>query len=265
MKYSKLKQRLQLLLLIVILIPLPGQSDDVPIDKLDHISIVTHTWPNWANEDGTGFYFDLANAIFKPEGIEITSKNQPYLRAKRSVRDNKADAMFAIYHQKSSKSSIITPKYPIDIGETIVAFPAAIPWLGKDALKDQSIIVPRSYYEEFPLDITVKIIAVNGSEAGFQMLLSKRANYFVTDRDEFLYLLKKYNIEQGKFRTEVIVRANLYMGFSNTKKGRELINIFNKNMPKLISDGTTDKLYTKWNLEKNNLNDTSEFDKKNKE
>ncbi len=210
------------------------------------IHIATPSWKNWTNPDGTGFYFDLAKAIYQPLGYQILYSIVPFARAKVFVANNKFDAMFSLY--KSQRYNMLTPHYPINHSKVMVMFENKVNWRGVISLKNQNVIYPRSYEYPSMIDVAFKPIEVNDSKHGMLMLLKGRAKFFMTDSDEMAQLQQELDVDVLKFNTKQLYAKNLYMGFAKTDKGKQLIAEFDKRLPELIEDGTMDQLYHKWGL-----------------
>lgn len=223
------------------------------IAKDKTIKIATPAWKNWTNMDGTGFYFDLTKILYEPLGYKISYSIVPFARAKMLVQSKRYDAMYSLYDAKQYK--LLAPQYPIDASHVMVMFNKNVKWHGISSMEGQDVIFPRSY--KYPSEILVNFtpIEVNSSKQGMLMLLKGRASFFMTDSDEMSQLQQELKVDVLTYKTKHLYSKNLYMAFANTEKGQELIEIFNRRMPKLIAQGVIEQLYNKWGLpQKVNLN-----------
>jgi len=212
------------------------------------ISVITPVWDGWTNEDGSGFYFDLIKMIFKSQYYEINIAFSPFARAYRMVEQQKSDIMFSLYSRESN-SSILTSHYPIDAGTVLVIFDRKLAWNGQPSLRDQEVIIPRGYNYHKHINVPFIKMDIVNSEQGMEMFLRERAPYFITHYEEMLKLIDIHNIDRKLYRTEVVYRKNLHMGFAKTDKGKKLKQIFDQKMPELIENDSIKGLYEKWNLE----------------
>jgi len=238
----KYQYTLSILILIGLFFFLPPLKAD---DKT--LYIVTPAWKNWTNTDGTGYYFDLVRLIYKPLGYKILFDIAYFSRAKKMVELKEADAAFSLY-MNSSNESYITPKHSLTSGEVVIMFSRDIEWKGISSLYQKDILYPKGYnfIPEIPISFTH--IEVSDSKTGILMLMRGRASYFITNLEEMTQLQQELRIDMTLYRVEHLYSKKLFMGFSNTDKGRRLVEQFDQRMTLLINNGQIDKLNKKWNL-----------------
>ncbi len=214
--------------------------------SVDTIRIVTPHWEGWTNEDGSGFYFDLVNKIFGEQGLKVEWQIVPFKRARVMVTNGVADAMFGVWDETFYSGAIITPEYPVDVGQYAAVFERSFSWQGISSFENQNVAMPLGYMIDQHLPDSFRRISVKDSEMGLRMLLAGRVNLFVSDQDEILAVFKKHSIDRSRYRVEAFSEHNLYMGFSNNSKGEALRSIYDREMAQLVKDETIEGLYKKY-------------------
>mgnify|MGYP000562430908 CR=1 FL=1 len=209
--------------------------------------IVTPVWKDWTNSNGSGYYFDLVNLIYKPLGYKIVFDIAPFSRAKKMVELKEADAAFSLYASSSNKE-YITPKHSLTSGDVVIMFSKTLEWEGITSLNQKDILYPQGYnfIPEIPVDFNH--IEVSDSKTGILMLMRGRASYFITNVEEMTQILQELHVDMSLYRVEYLYSKKLFMGFSNTDKGKLLAEQFDQRMTLLINSGQIDKLNQKWNL-----------------
>ena len=220
---------------------LPLKADDKTL------YIVTPVWKNWTNSDGTGYYFDLVRLIYKPLGYEIIFDIAPFSQAKKMVELKEADAAFSLY-MANSNEDYVTPKHSLASGEVVIMFSRDLEWQGISSLNQKDILYPQGYNFIPEIPITFTHIEVSDSKTGMLMLMRGRASYFITNLEEMTQLQQELRIDMTLYRVEHLYAKKLFMGFSNTNKGRLLAQLFDQRMTLLINNSQIDKLNKKWNL-----------------
>jgi len=223
------------------------------------LKIVTPLWTGWTNTDGSGFYFDLANELFGKLGYEIEWQAVPYKRARVMVTSGTADAMFGVLNQDFYEKAIITPAYPIDIGQYAALFKKTFPWQGIQSFENQKVAMPLGYLIEQHLPDAFHRVSVKDTAMGIRMLMADRVNLFVSDHDEILAALKTQPLDMSLYQIEIISHHNLYMGFANNSKGKDLRSIYDREISKLIGNNAIEALYIKYDHPVNILKPDTEI------
>jgi len=70
-------------------------------DKITFIRLVSEEWEGATNKDGTGFYWDIARAVYEPLDIKVQYQVAPYARGVSDVETGKADAWVGSYENEA--------------------------------------------------------------------------------------------------------------------------------------------------------------------
>jgi hypothetical protein len=81
---------------------------------------VTPVWEGYTEEDGTGLYADLINAIAMIENIKFVKQNTPWERSLKMVSSGRAEMTGALYYSDVSNQS----KYPVSESDEGILYKA---------------------------------------------------------------------------------------------------------------------------------------------
>lgn len=230
----------KLLILILLL-----QIQIFASQNIKEIFVVSENWDTFTNEDGSGLYFDIVRMVYKDSGIKVKIKIYPYKRSSMMVEKKRADVWLASYLDEEDYA--IYPKYYFD--EDIVTamfkkskFPN---FSGVNSLKNKNVCWVRGYsYDEY-IDVEIKKHERNDRKSILLSLDNDRFDIFLDDEIDMKAEIKKINFNTSKYRLVKLLRLKLYPGFRNDEKGRILLDIWDKEMKKLIEDGSLKKTFQK--------------------
>lgn len=213
--------------------------------NIKEILIVSESWEDYTNEDGSGLYFDVARMIYEPLGIKVKTKIYPYSRSSQMVEKKIADAWlgsyideedYAVYPHYYFDRDIITAmfkkeKYPNPIGLT--------------SLENKDACWIRGYGLDEYLGVTVKVHERNDRKAILMSLEEDRFDFFLDDKYDMKDALEKNNFDTAKYNFVELLEVPLFPGFRNDGRGKELQAIWDRRFKILMQDGSFEKLYIK--------------------
>ncbi len=213
------------------------------------IFIVSESWEELTNKDGSGLYFDLARMIYEPAGISVEIKIYPYKRSSMMVEIKRADAWLGSYFEEEDYA--IYPKYYFD--EDVVTamykkkkFPK---FDGVNSLKDKDVCWVRGY--DFDEYINVPIIEHerNDRKSILQSLDKDRFDIFLDAKFDMSEAIEKFKFDTSEYGFNEIFKFKLYPAFRDDERGKILKEIWDKNFKVILDDGSLKKLYIKHKLE----------------
>lgn len=216
-------------------------SNSVFATDIQHLKIATGAWPPFTQKDARGIYFDIANAIFKPHGIELAIEFVPYKRALKSLETERADAMFGTYSkEKENKAYLLTPSNPIDAEETAGIFKKnhRVKWQGPNSVLKHNVAWIRGFDYHEVLAFKGNVTEVDSIDQGSNMLAHDRIDLFMHPK---IGLQKALNsnpkLSPYGYQMEIVLKDWLYMAFSNNTRGKTLASIYDQEFPKLLANG----------------------------
>ena len=218
-------------------------------DKITTIHIVTPAWKNQTHEDGTGLFFEIVRAVYKPLGIELKYHIMPWKRASYMVENQKADAMFCVLQD----SKFLIPQYPLFVDYTAVLFKKENirEWKGLETLQGKTAAWPRGYdYHKQPQmkGISLKFNEVKYLNQGFAMLNSDRVDFYIDALVDLEFYIKERDIDMTPYQLEIPYGKNTYIGFAQTERSQKLIKIHDTRILELLNSGELEKLFKKWGI-----------------
>lgn len=207
--------------------------------------IVTPSWKNFTEKDGSGFYFDLMRLVFEPEGIQISHQITPWARCELLVSSKKADALLGSYKEKMQLYNY--PNYAIWIDISSVAFKRGkFEWHGTTSLKDKKVAWIRGYRYDSYLDIRLQIYELSDNSQAWQMLELDRIDFYLDSLTDMKLFIKENAIDHDKYEIQNVITKQLYVRFAKTEKGKRLADIYDKRILRLYENGQLERLYLKW-------------------
>ncbi len=106
-------------------------------EEIKAIHIVTPSWEDETNKDGTGLFFGMVRKIYEPVGIKMEYKIVPWKRAERMLASNQADAML----YAALQNVILAPKNPLTLDYLSVVFKKdrVKEWKGPETLNGKRV------------------------------------------------------------------------------------------------------------------------------
>ena len=213
------------------------------------IFIVTESWEDLTNGDGSGLYFDLIRMIYEPAGISVKIKIYPYNRSSMMVEKKLADAWLGSYIDEEDYA--IYPKYYFD-HDIVTAmykkkkFPN---FEGLNSLKDKNVCWVRGYdYDEY-INIPIKKHERNDRKSILQSLEKDRFDIFLDAKFDMTDAIEKFKFDTLEYGFNEIFKFKLYPAFRDDERGKLFRDIWDKNFKVILDDGSLKKLYIKHKLQ----------------
>jgi len=217
--------------------------------KITEIRIVTPSWPDQTNEDGTGLFFDIVRSVYEPAGIKMTYKIFPWKRAEAMIASDEADAMLSALKRKDR----LTPEYPLWVEYTAVVFrkDKVKEWKGLKILDNKRSVWLRGY--DFHTTSYLKSVKldweeIDAYESAWKMLEKGRTDFYIDALADIEQYIKKNKPDMNVYQVETIWGENAYMSFSKSEKSKKLIEIYDKRIIELFKSGELKKIFEKWNV-----------------
>ncbi|HCY84029.1 MAG TPA: hypothetical protein DHV36_02725 [Desulfobacteraceae bacterium] len=215
---------------------------------LHTIHIITPEWEAQTNRDGSGLFFEIVQAVYAPSGIHIKPTFAPWKRCQATVDAKKADAMLCVWKTHAAEHGQLIPDYPMFIERTAVVFKRAslLDWHGVNAMDYKRAVWLRGYnYHTDPHLASVQLVQwheVDSHEEAWQQLNLDRFDFYIDALIDLDTYIQENNIDMGLYRKVVLWSQKSYVAFADTPKSRRLIDIYNRELPKLIKNGTLEMI-----------------------
>ncbi len=217
--------------------------------NIKSISVVAPEWQGYTHKDGSGLYWDIMRAIYEPQGIKVKTRIVPWNRAIKMVSIYRTyNAIVGEY--SDSAEAVIFPKYPIDVEYMVTLSKNSFAHTWKDAtsLTHKRVAWFKDYELIDPKDRDFELLEFRTLKEGIEMLKSGKVDFIVNDRDSTEQAMRTQGLSEREFTlNEMPFGRDIFTAFSDDILSRELINIYNERIPKLVASGKLAAIYEKWN------------------
>ncbi|MCG8634224.1 MAG: transporter substrate-binding domain-containing protein [Desulfobacterales bacterium] len=216
------------------------------------IKIITPEWEGQANRDGTGLFFDIVRAVYGPAHVSMEARFAPWKRCQVSVTSAKADAMMCVWKARAAELNQLTPRYPLFVEQTAVVFKKASMffWQGIHTMDYRRAVWLRGYdYHRDEQMASVQLARwyeVDSHEEAWQQLSMDRFDFYIDALIDLDAYIRSNDLDEGLYQKEILWRTRSFMAFSDTEKSRTLIEIFDREIQKLVKNGELARIYSKW-------------------
>ncbi|MCG8614427.1 MAG: transporter substrate-binding domain-containing protein [Pseudomonadales bacterium] len=204
---------------------------------IEKITVVSDEWHNYAEQDGTGYYFDLLRAIYPETQYHLEFSIVPYSRSLYLVEYNKANIVLGIYQGELADARLSQYVIERDLVDALVTPELANKWQGPESLTGEVVIAKLGY--GFDKVTEIKMVYVEQPKVinMVKMLKARRVSAILDYEED----LKAYIDEGGlgsafKIKKSVLA-VNTYFGFSGDAQGKSLQSRFNSEFKRLWDSG----------------------------
>jgi polar amino acid transport system substrate-binding protein len=206
------------------------------------ILMVSEEWLDYTNADGTGLAWDVLRRVFEPIGYRVRTRTEPYTRAVGLVQRAEADLWVGSYKEETQS---LYPRWNYDTDHVYALGLASGPAPQASNLGQYKLAWVHGYeYQRYLPGIKhyTEVLRRNGI---LSMLDLGRADYYIDAQTEIEGLLKEAS-HPAAYKMTHVAELPLYIGFSNTAKGRRLRLAFDQRMDSLVPSGQLRELFAKW-------------------
>jgi len=209
------------------------------------VFVVSESWEEYTNKDGSGLYFDIVKLVYEPIGIKVKIKIYPYTRAVQMVKKKQADFWLGSFFNEEDYA--LYPKYHFDkdIVSAMFKKDKYKEFKGIETLRNQKVGWIRGYAYDEDIDIPMQINKRNTRISLLKSLKKNRFDIILDDKYDIKHAIKKINFDVSEYAFIEILESNLYPAFRDDEKGEELRKIWNERMKTLIENGLLKKVYVK--------------------
>ena len=214
------------------------------------VKICTQSWNGTTNTDMTGLYWDTFYALFEPLGIKINGAFMPYKLSILRVQNGDCDIAFSAYMNEFDL--VLFPKWPHEIQRVIAVHDADTIFTSQRSFIGKKSAWLTDYGFEKFLPAMIDFEEVRSEALGLRKLERGRIDFFVdyetnvkkaaaaTGVDLSQYTLSRVNVLSQK----------VYPMFRLDDRGHGLVNLYDSRMAELYEDGTLDRIYAKYRVDR---------------
>lgn len=217
----------------------------------DKVTVLTASWANYTNSDGSGLYFDILNLVLRKDQYDF--KLVPWKRAQESFSSGRSGDL--LLGEAGGMDYCRYPKWALD-ADFFSAFylNGNLPSMASQAELAKHKLVWVRGYEIGKFAPSLKAYQeVDNMEQGVKMVKGGRADVLIDyDQDLKDYIkATKLDPKEHLVSSTDISGGLIYLCFKKDKKYDGLMKAFDQKMEKAFLNGSLKKIFEKHNRLKN--------------
>lgn len=217
------------------------------------LRVVTPSWNNQTNEDGTGLFFEIVRAAYARTDVRMTHVIVPWKRAISMVKHGDADAMLCVWKEHADEYGLVVPRYPMFVEHTACVFPAERKgrWRGIESLAHQRIIWLRGYDYHATThlgEVPMEWSEVDDYDQAWGMLKRDRVDYYIDALIDIDQYVAENHIPLDQYEIRILWGQNAYVAFTDAPSSPPLMDQFDKWIRAIFDSGELKAIYEKWGV-----------------
>lgn len=231
--------RALLLGMLLSLAPWAAAAEGVP----RQIHLVSETWLDYTNANGTGLAWDVLRKVFEPAGVKVAIQSAPYSRAVGLVKRGEADAWVGSYKEEDADN--LYPRWHFDMDHIYALGLASKPVPTGDTIGQYRLVWVRGYNFGRYLPNVRDAREVQRREGILPMLEHDRVDFYIDARTEVDHVLGQTS-QPERFRRAHVAELPLYLAFARNDRAKALRDLFDKRMAELVRRGELKPIFEHW-------------------
>lgn len=210
------------------------------------LTLAADTWDGYTNPDGTGYYYEIADKVFKPLGYTLERKNLPYSRVIHLIEAGEIDVALGIYPTdlppEYVASKVIVEQDAVDV----VILPERFPdWQGLSSLQGKSVVARIDYGYDRLLGPGVNYSEKPSLSGMLQMLMVGRVDAVADYEADIHAAEKEHNLKPTYVIKKGVMKNPICFGFGLSPKAQKARAEFETRMAEMIANGELKAMYLK--------------------
>ena len=208
------------------------------------IRLASEVWEGHTEADGKGLGWDIMRQVFEPAGIEVVIQSVPYTRSIGLVQRGEADAWVGSYRVEVDEG-VHYPQWHYDADRISALSLTTKPVPSLATLGQYRLVWMRGYEYQRYLPNLKNYWEVLRRNSALEMLNYGRADFYIDARTEVEDLLDEAD-DKSRYRITDLTNLPVYLGFTNSPRGRELAQLYDRRMEALVKQGSLRPLFERW-------------------
>lgn len=208
------------------------------------IRLASEVWEGHTEADGKGLGWDIMRQVFEPAGIEVVIQSVPYTRSIGLVQRGEADAWVGSYRDEVDEG-VHYPQWHYDADRISALSVITQPVPSLATLGQYRLVWMRGYEYQRYLPNLKNYWEVLRRNSALEMLNYGRADFYIDARTEVEDLLDEAD-DKSRYRITDLTNLPVYLGFTNSPRGRELAQLYDRRMEALVKQGSLRPLFERW-------------------
>lgn len=214
--------------------------------EIKEVISTSPSWNTFTNRDGTGLYHEILDAVFAQYGITVRHIYSKSIRSEEMVLKGEADMMTC---DDAASPPLKLARYPMYTNDFYVFFKKGrMKWKGEESLRGETVLAQPTYYaaSNFPVPVTIKEVQT-GAQA-LALIMMDRYTFYVDDMTLIRQSMKENDLTFNKelYDIQKVGSRSYHPLFSNTKRGQEIMELYDSGVVKLHKAGKLKPIFDKW-------------------
>ncbi|MBV7298429.1 substrate-binding periplasmic protein [Enterovibrio paralichthyis] len=230
-----------LLTLTAVTFPLSAQESPQTV-----LNVVSESWEDATEKDGSGLYFDIMRRVFEPLGYTIKTTTTTYARSVYLVQSGKMDMFLGSYIDE--QEDVLYPFWHFDAEQVSAVYKAGVipAWEGEQTLKDRTVGWVKGYDYNDYIGTPMNIQEVKTRKQGLSMVFSDRLDVLLDATAELEEEFEKGYVNRKAFVVSHLIDLKLYPAFANTERGKKLRKIYDERIEALLKAGELQPMFEQY-------------------
>lgn len=216
------------------------------ISSAQPLRIVAEAYPGWANEDGSGYYFDLLRKVYDGTDVTLEFKVVPFTRALRMIERGTAEITPVTYRGDLPDGHL---SLQVTTATDLVAalyLPDTIPtWRGASSLSGLRVGALQGYALGQFLPADSRYTEESSVDGLLRMLARNRIDVLL----DFEERLQGAASDYAPFiKQTAVIKIPGFAAFSMTPQGKKAKNLFEERMPLLLGSKALAEVFERYDI-----------------
>ncbi|NQD92929.1 transporter substrate-binding domain-containing protein [Pseudomonas sp. CrR25] len=233
---------------LAILLGLTGwtgaQAEPVEPTMPAQIRLASDVWEAYTHRDGSGLAWDILRQVFEPAGVELVIQSVPYTRSIGLVQRGEADAWVGSYRNEVDRG-VYYPRWHYDTDQISALGLLEQPSPSLATLGDARLVWMRGYAYQRYLPNLKRYREIQRRNGILAMLDYGHADFYIDAQTEVEEVLAGAS-EPGHYRITRLTRLPIYLGFTDSPRGRAFADLYDRRMELLVEHGSLRPLFARW-------------------
>ncbi|SFU99924.1 MULTISPECIES: type 2 periplasmic-binding domain-containing protein [Pseudomonas] len=207
------------------------------------VSLASEAWDDYTNADGSGLAWDLLRQVFEPAGFKLQTRSVPYTRSVGLAQRGEVDGWVGSY--PGEVKGVVYPHWRYDSDHIYALGLATTPTPTLTTLANYRLAWVRGYKFEAYLPNVQRFNQIERRDGILPMLQHGRADFYIDSLTESKFVLSQAK-DPTQFKLTPVVELPLYVGFTDSERGRVLAGVFDQRMDALVKSGELRPIFERW-------------------
>lgn len=207
------------------------------------INLATSSWEGFANQDETGYYFDILKRVFPAPEWQVEVQFMPFARTLYLIESGRVDMILSVYKGDVKSSLLSENAVELDSIDAAVTPQIAATWVGIESLSHKRVQAMLAYRYNMLTPIPMFYEESSDMLSILNSLNAGRIDAVLDYKKNMMAFVPKLRAPQAFSIIQGVLSAETFFAFANTEKGQILKHHFDIEYKKIIDSGEQDRLY----------------------